>query len=680
MSFLFPAFFGALTVLVIPVIIHFFYFRRFKTIYFTNVRFLQEVLNETAKRRNLRELLVLASRVLALAALVTAFAQPYFSKINAKKKGYADVSIYIDNSFSMAAGEKQTNLLETAKQNARDIIKAYSINDKFNIITNDFEAKHQFLNNKEAVLNQIDEIKISPSVQKISAVIRKQQQIVSSGKNNEKIFYNISDFQKTTADVNAIVDTFSKIKLIPLKSVEQRNISIDSVWFESPIILPNQTATLIYTATNHADANVNDVKLSINLDGQTRPAGLKNFAANAIVRDSVKISVLNAGWHTATLNITDYPIQFDDNYFFSFYAEPNVKVLHITDVTSASSSIESALKVSKNFIVNSANSNNLRYAQFPENKLIVLEDVHTINSGLSSELLTFIKNGGNVLIFPEANADLNSYNTFLNNAGTSTLSNFEIKNREVSAINASEFIFKDVYTNLNAALTLPSTNGNFKFVSKNSEALLSYRDGSVFLSKTRIQNGNLYVCSAPLNAKYSNLTRTGEVFVPLLNRSAISGSQNRKNAFTIGTDKIIDWKTENLNIESADKLKLKLVSSERDKEFIPDFKFLNGGLVLNVGNEIKSAGTFTLKNAVNDSTYGVLAFNYNRQESPLKFYTSEELKKSIRPNVSVIEASNEVQLANFVKNEEQPHNYWQYFLIAAIAFLIIETLLLRYMK
>ena len=86
MSFLFPAFFGALTVLAIPVIIHFFYFRRFKTVYFTNVKFLQEVLNETAKRRNLRELLVLTSRVLALAALVTAFVQPYFSKINTKKK------------------------------------------------------------------------------------------------------------------------------------------------------------------------------------------------------------------------------------------------------------------------------------------------------------------------------------------------------------------------------------------------------------------------------------------------------------------------------------------------------------------------------------------------------------------------------------------------------------------
>jgi len=58
MQFLFPGFLAALITLAIPIIIHLFYFRRFKKVYFTNVRFLKEVREESSARRKLRNLLV----------------------------------------------------------------------------------------------------------------------------------------------------------------------------------------------------------------------------------------------------------------------------------------------------------------------------------------------------------------------------------------------------------------------------------------------------------------------------------------------------------------------------------------------------------------------------------------------------------------------------------------------
>ena len=57
MQFLYPTFLWALTALAIPVILHLFYFRRFKKVYFTNVRFLKEVKDETSMRSKLRNLL-----------------------------------------------------------------------------------------------------------------------------------------------------------------------------------------------------------------------------------------------------------------------------------------------------------------------------------------------------------------------------------------------------------------------------------------------------------------------------------------------------------------------------------------------------------------------------------------------------------------------------------------------
>lgn len=106
MQFLFPVFLFALAALAIPVIIHLFYFRRFKKVYFTNVKFLKEVKEETSARSKLRNLLVLLMRMLAIACLVSAFAQPFIPQKNTEvEKGTKAVSVFIDNSFSMQANE-----------------------------------------------------------------------------------------------------------------------------------------------------------------------------------------------------------------------------------------------------------------------------------------------------------------------------------------------------------------------------------------------------------------------------------------------------------------------------------------------------------------------------------------------------------------------------------------------
>src|SRR6266446_6276355 len=113
MLFTYPEFLFALSALSIPVIIHLFNFRRFKKIYFTNVRFLQEIKQDTRSRSRLKHLLILLARLLAVAFLVFAFAQPSLraKRGNPLMTGIKHVSIYIDNSFSMDAVGKNGSLL-----------------------------------------------------------------------------------------------------------------------------------------------------------------------------------------------------------------------------------------------------------------------------------------------------------------------------------------------------------------------------------------------------------------------------------------------------------------------------------------------------------------------------------------------------------------------------------------
>ena len=158
-TFLYPNFLWGLSLVAIPVLIHLFNFRKYKTVYYPNVSLLKEVQQESKKTKSVRNWLVLLLRILAVIFLVLTFAYPIEkSKGN---KGQQIVSLYIDNSFSMDAVGLEGNKFLLAKSFADQIIKKFEPNTKFQIITNDFLSKHQFFYSRDKVLDLISEIPIS---------------------------------------------------------------------------------------------------------------------------------------------------------------------------------------------------------------------------------------------------------------------------------------------------------------------------------------------------------------------------------------------------------------------------------------------------------------------------------------------------------------------------------------
>ncbi len=137
-----PLFLIGLVAVAIPIVVHLFNFRRYKKVYFSNVEFLEQLQSETRRQSNLRQLLIMAARILAIVFLVLAFAQPVIpNKNNPLRSGKSDISIFVDNSFSMDNTDGSEALLEKAKAKAREIVSAYSPTDRFQILTNDVEGR-----------------------------------------------------------------------------------------------------------------------------------------------------------------------------------------------------------------------------------------------------------------------------------------------------------------------------------------------------------------------------------------------------------------------------------------------------------------------------------------------------------------------------------------------------------
>ena len=98
--------------------------------YFSSVRFLKEVKDETSARTKLKNLLVLIARLLALSFLVMAFAQPFRKKKQPKSFAQNMVRIFVDNSYSMNA-LLRTYLWFQSQTKSRTIVQSYSSEDRF---------------------------------------------------------------------------------------------------------------------------------------------------------------------------------------------------------------------------------------------------------------------------------------------------------------------------------------------------------------------------------------------------------------------------------------------------------------------------------------------------------------------------------------------------------------------
>lgn len=673
MQFLFPTFLFALAALAIPIIIHLFYFRRFKTVYFTNVRFLREVKEESSSRRKLRNFLVLLMRCLAVAFLVFAFAQPFIPRNTegAKKREQA-ASIFIDNSFSMNALSRDVSLLEKAKMKAREIVQAYSNSDKFQILTNDFEGRHQRLVSKEEALNFIDEIKMTPSVQELSKVLTRQTQALNTDKIATKTAFILSDFQKNITDLNNFKDTTIEVNLLPLAAVQEKNIAIDSAWFEAPIQMTGQANPLIVRVTNYTNENVENVKLSVKLDGMGKPIGLLNLKAKSSKEDTVNITVLRTGWHEAELAITDYPVQFDDHYFFTFNVPSTINILTINDA-GENRFLNSALQSVRNFRVTNQPSGGVQYSQFPTYQMIVLTGLYQISSGLAAELSQYIKNGGNVLVFPSSGVDLATYSNLFNNLQSNNLNSFENTPREVSNLNLEEFIFKDVFSNKNANLKFPSSTGNYRLTNRNGENIMTYRDGSSFMTKNKIAQGHLYLCAAPLDDKFSTLSRSGEVFVPMLYKMAISSAKEWKIGYTIGKDDYIEADSKGIAGETSYKMR------GTKEEFIPEQRIVAAKAILGVKEGIKEAGFYSLFTRPDSALYK-FGFNFDRRESVLDYFDIKALKNFTNKNIQIFDETAEANFTAIVGEKNQGVSLWRWCVILALVFLAIETLILRFWK
>jgi len=656
MSLVYPSFLWALSALVIPIIIHLFNFRKTTRIYFSNTRFLKQVKEETTQKRRLKQYLVLASRLLFLFFLVMAFAQPF---LPAKEEmgQQSNISIYIDNSYSMASPvAEKTKALEEAVRMAQSIVDIFPANTTFQLLTNDFLPFSNAVKTKTEITDLLSQVKLS-------AVSRNASEILNRIKEKKSTLFWLSDFQKSTFGELSKIDTSLQVRLVPLALEKHPNIFVDSVYLENPFAIGGEKNTIRVRLHNSGNKNVEGLVIKLSINGLQAAATSIAISPNSFTEVPFDLVSGLRGNNKIVISFNDFPISFDNQFFLTLNYTTKLNVLEIKG-GGQSAYIEKVFGNKDVFSFKSFGASNLNYSLLANTDLLVVNEIDGIDDALVDAINSYKSNLGSVLFIPGLQPNLNSYQKLLSIPVTKSIQS------EMAELDKPDFqspFFATVFEEKSSSIVMPHASSTLEWGTDRS-AILKFKNNKPFLS----QFGNTFVLACPLEKNFTNFFNHS-IFVPVMYRIAASGKKTEQPLYYSLTSSTIIVPSDSLTNEEP----VKLIG---DQELIPSQRQINGKLFLELPKYAVTPGFYKVVNK--KDTIGQIAFDLDKNESVLQQMTGEEAKAALggQRTISIFKANSSETFSTEIKERYLGKPLWKYAIVMSLIFLLAEVLLIRFLK
>lgn len=678
MYFLYPNFLWALFLLSIPVILHFFNIRRYKKIYFSDIRWIKQITQESQIKNKLKEYLILIFRILALLFLVLAFAQPVFKKKDSIlfQKNSQNVLIYIDNSFSMENVMKDGRLIDVSINKAKEIIQSFNKSTKFYIFTNDMDIRLMKPMSQEESKEHLSKIKTSYSSVPLSVIFNR----IHTLQLDKPILFILSDAQKYFTDVQNIKNKDIFTYYFLFSATQNNNLSIDSVWIENPVVLKSVPQQLHIKITNHNSENSNEIPVKLILNNTQKSIINVSIPAQQSIEASTILIPDDKPTQFAKIFINDYLVTFDDELCFSINSDIKIKVLLINGQNNPASSkyFKSFFQNDSIFIFSEQSEKQINFSELAQQDVVILNELSEYSSGLEEQLKIICEKGKTILIIPyiqentvQLPVELQSLNWNIDTSKQTLNDDFLKHPLLVSSFEKTDknfkmpFIKEYIYLNKNA--------------NPNMEPIIKFNNNQSFLIKYIKNKWNYFIFTSTFNPEKNQLPLHA-VFVPILYQLSFTSIPLTPLYYYIKSNQNI--KIPNINFTSDDSPKIISVDKNNTIQIIPIFKNLNNTSVINIPlhYDIEPGHYFLQWKGKNILA---LSFNFNRNESKMKFYTENELKNLVNQyqvkNFHINELSSN-SIKKIIQTEISGQSYWKLCLFLCLIFFIAESLIIRWMK
>ncbi len=676
MSFHNPGLLYFLWALIIPVIIHLFNFRRYRTLSFSSVQFLKEIKQDNQSKTQLKHWLILLSRILFFAAIIIAFANPFIPS-NDEKAGQSgnQFGLYIDNSFSMIAESGSGSILELAKAQAQRLVEASPANSEWFLITNDFETKHLRMRKAYQLPELIQEIQASGMSRTLPDITNRFQQLAKDQWANPSTQLTVfTDAQGSffTGEF-ANPDSSLSIRIFPLPSVTTGNLSIDSCWFEQKAQFPGQPANLQVLIRNYANQAFNNVPIQLFLNDTLASIANVSIEANDTAVAALSFNHPNSTWVNGRIELEDFPVIFDNQLFFSYEVKDHYRILIISE-KGENEYLENLFLAEDYFQVTQFNAKTIDFSRFSEFDLLILDELVSLSPGLVSEGKAFLAEGGRVVLIPSPQTDLMQYNLFLEGIGAPGM--MPVKEAETQADPSllEHPYLKAAIQKTEANIQLPRFKHYYQLQSapNNANEWMVNRLKQPLLLSIPYQNGTFFEWAVPLHSSKGE-RYTHPLMLPLFYQIALADEASFLQFGEVGREANLRFKNAS-NVNQLERIRF----GTTERVVVP--MEIQGQLV-QVYNEdpVLMAGNYNYVS--DDSTVFAYSWNYNRSESNPEVLTEKEINDRFNSlgflEWEIIDSKNDKAFNQYLDHSGE-RSLWKYFLMAALFFLIMEGLLVWY--
>ncbi|TXK74753.1 BatA domain-containing protein [Mesonia sp. HuA40] len=630
-----------LFLLLIPIFIHLFQFRKFKSIPFTNVAFLKKIELQSRKSSQLKKWLVLLLRLFMLSAIILAFAEPF---IPAKTKKYEDqpLYVYLDNSLSMQQKHQGLSLFEQAKQ---ELLQNLPKDKTFNLVTNNQTYVNINLNEFQEELFDLEYSPFQPQFEEVYLKVESLQEdhklpftflMLSDG------LYPSNNFESFTG------------KTTDLHWVDYQTERLDNVRVDTAFVKQNSNETLNLWASFSANAT-NDQPISVSVYDDNKLLGKSTLIFKDSLKQTLQFNINQNSIQKGRIEVDQNDLAYDNYLYFTKQKAQPINIVSINSVSD--DFLKHIFLNDSEFSYYNFTLNTIDYKVLQEADLIVLNEIKGIPTALLGHLKTHVnKEKQLIFILPDEPIDENLRQ--FSKAQGIPIKNLKKNELKIAKINYEHPLLKDVFKQKTTNFDYPKVSSSYS-LGGIQDKIISFSTGEPFLVKKK----NVYAFAAAFNKENSNYKRSPLIVPSLYTIAKNSGSQEVLYHTTYTNQEIrLPYSLEKDQI-------VQLIHPQ--ESFIPRQRIFDDYLQISLNQEPYFAGFYKLLKG--KDTLRRLAFNHRRTESKL---TKSESKtfETFKKHKSVAD------FTYLVNKQSEEQKLWKWFIIFALLFLLIETLLLKRLK
>ena len=698
MSFLNPLVLLGLAAAAIPLVVHLFNFRRPQKVDFSSLSFLKELEKSTMQRVRIKQWLLLLLRTLAIACLVLAFARPTLRGDMAGALGGqapSSIALVLDNSLSMTLRDAQGEYMEQARSLASGIIDQTRPGDEIFVLRTAGTRRQDAFMNRSAALEAVSSVEAQPGAAATARTLRRAATLLAEeGSNLNREMYLFSDLQQSTLTDSIQGETPGEAPavLIPVGDRAHANIAVTDVQVTSRVIEAGQPVQLEATLVNYGPEPLEDYTASVYLGEERVAQASANLPPGRPTEVDFTATPQRRGWLGGRVELEEDAFPPDNIRYFTLNVPRQRQILTVRGRGQELKYLNLALSPeltegSVAFEQHVIPESELAATALGQYDVVVLAGPATLSSGEVASLTRYVQDGGGLLFFPSADAQVQDYNTLLAGLNAGQLGGFsgspgsDQPIASFGRVDVEHPLFEGVFDQTSGQVESPSLYYamNYMPTAGTEQTLIELSNGFPFLQEIRYGQGAALLVAVAPDPSWSDLPVRG-LFIPLLYRAVYylsAGHSPMGEQLTLGEPGEVHL------TGVSDTERLHLVGPEGET-FIPEQRNLFGAVLLKLDATVQAPGIYDVM--AGDTLVQRVAYNLDARESDLATLPADEaasqLAEATGLSARVMDVSDDdpQRLAQALQEQRVGLELWNVFLLLALLFLVAEMVVAKHWK